>query len=97
MSEQWHQTLVKMPDAKRVVADLHLPVGGRRFRPSLEDIIEFLIVEKIAAGRAGWEQRVNATRDSFQERQLRAAIRRNPDVAANQLAKMDYDVKPPPL
>ena len=40
---------------------LHFPVGGRRFRPSLEDLIEFCIVEKLGechmfcvSGPVGW-------------------------------------------
>jgi len=35
---------------------LHLPVGGRRFRPTLEDVIEFLIIEELARPRDGWEK-----------------------------------------
>jgi hypothetical protein len=35
------------PD-KRSLDRLHFPVGGRRFRPILEDVIEFLIVEQLA-------------------------------------------------
>jgi hypothetical protein len=30
---------------------LHFPVGGRRYRPSLEDVIEFLIVERLVDAR----------------------------------------------
>jgi len=60
---------------------LHLPVGGRRFRPSLEDLIEFAVVEGLATGRVGWEKRVAEGREGFHNRQLRAAIRRNPDIA----------------
>ena len=32
---------------KNKPADFHLPVGGRRFRPCLEDIIEFCILERL--------------------------------------------------
>jgi hypothetical protein len=35
----------------RAMHDLHFPVGGRRYRPALEDVIEFLIVERLAAAR----------------------------------------------
>lgn len=65
----------------RLLDRLHLPVGGRRFRPIVEDLIEFLIVEKLATGRPGWKKRVDQGRDDFAERQLRAAVRRNPDIA----------------
>jgi hypothetical protein len=33
---------------QRPLAKLHFPVGGRRFRPSLDDVIEFLILEGLA-------------------------------------------------
>jgi hypothetical protein len=77
------------------VEHLHLPVGGRRFRPSLEDVIEFLIVERIASPRDGWEAALNASRDAFLERQLRAAVRRKPESAVAQLEEMGYRVSRP--
>jgi hypothetical protein len=33
---------------------LHFPVGGKRFRPCLEDVIEMLVVERFVWGRDGW-------------------------------------------
>lgn len=52
-------------------------MGGRRFRPSLEDIIEFLVCEDLAEGRPGWQRVVDEGRDRFQPNHLRAAMRRN--------------------
>jgi hypothetical protein len=66
---------------KKPLAKLHFPVGGRRYRPALEDVIEFLIIERLADFRAGWEDVLNAERRDFQQIQLRAAIRRDPDTA----------------
>jgi len=57
--------------------DLHFPVGGRRYRPALEDVIEFLVAEKLADPRPGWEGVLNASREDFRKLQLRAAIRRD--------------------
>lgn len=71
------EALNRVGDEKRPLEKLHFPVGGRRFRPSLEDIIEFLVAERLADGREGWEQVVEEGRDKFQRNQLRAAIRRN--------------------
>jgi hypothetical protein len=65
----------------RPLERLHLPVGGRRYRPTLEDFVEFLITEGLADGREQWADIVKSGRDGFHERQLRAAIRRNPQVA----------------
>jgi hypothetical protein len=57
---------------------LHFPTGGRRYRPALEDVIEFLIVEGLADGQAGWRDVLNEERDAYWRIQLRAAIRRDP-------------------
>jgi hypothetical protein len=65
----------------RELGDLHFPVGGRRYRPALEDVIEFLIVEKLAAPRPGWKPVLDRSRDDFRRRQLRAAIRRDMETA----------------
>ena len=60
----------------RPLERLHLPVGGRRFRPTLEDLVDFLLTEKIAephpaAGRAIEEGRERFRKDP--------APRRNPE------------------
>jgi len=72
---------------QRPLRDFHFPVGGRRFRPSLEDVIEFLAVEGLAEVRPGWEEAVREHRERWEERQLQAAVRRHPHVAMEQLRK----------
>lgn len=67
---------------------LHFPAGGRRYRTTLEDVVEFLIRERLVTPRAGWEDSLAESRDEFEERQLRAAVRRHPKIAADQLAKL---------
>ncbi|ROP44146.1 hypothetical protein [Streptomyces sp. PanSC9] len=76
------EALNRSGDEKRPLEKLHFPVGGRRFRPSLEDIIEFLVSERLADGREGWQRVVDEGRDRFQRNQLRAAMRRNTAVVA---------------
>ena len=51
-SESWEEAGMRHDGDTRLLSKLHLPVGGRRFRPTLEDILEFLIVERLveAAG-----------------------------------------------
>jgi hypothetical protein len=44
-------------DRKRSLKHLHLPVGGRRFRPTLEDLIEFTIAERLVEGPPGVGER----------------------------------------
>jgi hypothetical protein len=83
------KALKRDPDKKRPLDKLHIPVGGRRFRPSIEDIIEFLIVERIADAHDGWEQRIEDGRARFHMRQLRAAMRRNPEIVKEYLREME--------
>jgi hypothetical protein len=72
---------------RKLLQDFHFPVGGRRFRPTLEDIIEFLIVEDLVDSRPGWRAVVAAGRRDWESRQLRAAVRRDPDPAIAQLCE----------
>ncbi len=76
-------------------ADLHLPVGGRRFRPCLEDIIEFCVLERLVDARDGWKEAVNRSRDKYLDEQLRAAVHRNPTAAAEVLRRDGWRVTEP--
>jgi hypothetical protein len=55
-----------------------------------------LVVERIVEARVGWDRVLNSSRDRFHRRQLGAAIRRHPDVAAEQLRGEGYRVDAPP-
>jgi hypothetical protein len=70
------------------LAKLHFPVGGRRYRPTMEDMIEFVVTEGFADGRPAWRTVVDEHRERFREIQLRAAVRRLPDVAVEVLREM---------
>jgi hypothetical protein len=63
---------------RRELERLHFPMGGRRYRPILEDFIEFLILEGLAEARPGWRDVLDAARVAYHRVQLRAAIRRDP-------------------
>jgi hypothetical protein len=80
-SVEWEDAMRSYRPRGRPLKKLHLPVGGRRFRPAAEDLIEFLVTEKLAFGRPGWKTYVDRGRQGFEERQLRAAVRRNPGIA----------------
>lgn len=80
-SVEWEEIMRSYGPRGRPLKKLHLPVGGRRFRPIVEDLIEFLVIEKLAGGRPGWKVHVERGRQGFEERQLRAAVRRRPDIA----------------
>jgi hypothetical protein len=80
-SPAWRKVLATCDsdaDRKRSLEDLHLPVGGRRFRPTLEDLIEFLITERLVKGKQGWQQALGTSRNQFSVKQMRALIRRFP-------------------
>jgi hypothetical protein len=95
MSDSWTSLLTRCPDAKDELGHLHLPTGGRRFRPTVEDVVEFLIVERITEARDGWRDVLARSRGAFLSRQLRAAVRRLPEAAADQLTRMGYAVATP--
>jgi hypothetical protein len=86
-SDAWEEAGRRHDGDVRLLHKLHLPVGGRRFRPTLEDIIEFLVVEELVEARAKWAEALDDSRENFREKQLRAAIRRRPDVALDQLRR----------
>lgn len=77
------------------ISKLHFPVGGHRFRPSLEDFLYFVIEECGFLALEGWETRLRKTREVWLDTQLRAAVRDHPEVAAESLTAMGYVVKPP--
>src|SRR5262249_31379635 len=78
---------------KRSLDRLHFPVGGRTYRPVLEDVIEFLIVEKLARPREdSWRDVLNREREGYYHIQLQAAIRRNPELARQALRGLDVPV-----
>jgi hypothetical protein len=77
------------------LSKMHLPigpVGGGRFRPSLEDVIEFLIVEELVESRTDWKAALDKTRRPFQELQLKAAVRRNQELAVDALRAEGWTV-----
>lgn len=83
----------KAGQRNRSLRKLHIPLGDRRFRPSLEDFIEFLQQEDLITDlHPGWQAAITESRQEWVERQTRAAVRRNPRAAVDQLRKMGYDV-----
>jgi len=86
-SQAWEEAGRRHDGDVRLLNKLHLPVGGRRFRPTLEDLLEFLIVERLVESRTNWKAELNRSRDTFREKQLRAAVRRYPEIAEDQLRR----------
>lgn len=74
---------------------LHLPVGGHRFRPSLEDFLYFVINECGFRGRAQWEEILLDSRKTWLDKQSSAVVRDAPEIAADALRKLGYTVESP--
>ncbi len=89
-SAAWTALCNRGPKKHRPLSRLHLPVGGRRYRPTVEDVVEFLIVEGLADGRPGWEQAVKRGREAFQRRQMLAAVRSDPEPVVALLRQLGH-------
>lgn len=76
------------------VSTLHFPLGGHRFRPSFEDVLEMLVREFGLDTRPGWRAAICAGRARWRAVQLQAAVRDDPGSAAEALAGLGYEVRP---
>jgi hypothetical protein len=74
---------------------LHLPVGGARFRPCIEDVLQFLIDDCLFDAQPGWREYVERGRERWRRMQLRAAVRDVPGEAADVLRRLGYTVLEP--
>ncbi len=79
------------------LSSLHLPVGGERFRPCLEDVLQFLVVDCGVDHLDGSRAVVEAGRERWRLRQLGSAVRDAPDKAASVLAELGWKVERPEL
>lgn len=77
------------------MATLHFPVGGSRFRPCLEDVLQMLSSEFGAECGDDWAATLARSRDEYRRNQLAAATRDCPSEAARTLRAMGYEVHPP--
>jgi hypothetical protein len=96
-SDDWKIAGQRSGHGNLSLARMHLPVGpigGRRFRPTLEDVIEFLIVEGLVDHRKGWKAALDETRRPFRELQLKAAVRKNQELAIEALKEEGWEVTP---
>lgn len=74
---------------------LHIPTGGERFRPCLEDVVEFLIVDCGFRGKCAWRRVVREGRAKWRRIQTGVVVRDAPAVAADVLRRMGYTVTLP--
>lgn len=77
------------------MSKLHLPLGGARFRPSLEDLVQLIVTEFGVDALPGWDQAVFEGRARWRRPQAKAVARDFPEEAADVLRQLGYDVAPP--
>jgi hypothetical protein len=78
-------------------AQLHLPLGGPRFRPALEDVLEMLVVELAIDCASGWRESLREGRSLWRDTQLRAAVADNTSAAVEALEELGFVVTWPKL
>jgi len=84
------------PDHSGELSKLHLPVGGARMRPCLEDLLQLLIEEFRFDAMSDYQQAIEDGRVRWRRRQLAAMVRDDPEEAVRVLHdELGYDVKPP--
>jgi hypothetical protein len=77
------------------LSKLHLPTGGARFRPGLEDVLQFLIADCRFKPVKGWKDAVEEHRARWRAIQTRAVTRDMAVHAAAELRDLGYTVIPP--
>lgn len=83
-------------DAPHEMSKLHIPLGGSRYRPCLEDVLQFLIEECRVDSLPGWREAVDEGRATWRRKQARAVARDFPVEAAETLISLGYSITPPP-
>lgn len=91
------------PDRARAVAEgrvpafreLHIPLGGHRFRPCLEDVLQMLLVEFGLDRKPGWQRALQAGRRRYRTQQLRVAATDDLTAIVDLLREMDFRVISP--
>lgn len=77
------------------ISSLHFPVGGERFRPCVEDFLEFLVRECGVDHQEQWEAALVEGRRQWRRRQFRSTVRDLQDEAADVLEKHGWKLTPP--
>ncbi|MEU8504998.1 hypothetical protein AB0C40_09775 [Streptomyces brevispora] len=77
------------------LSEMHLPVGGHRMRPALEDVLLFLHREFAIDTAPGWKVVLDDHLRNWRTMQLKAAVRDAPDDAARVLRGLGYQVTEP--
>lgn len=71
-------------------SSLHFPVGGDRFRPGLEDVLQMAIYEFGIDAQPQWQQAIEQSRAEYRTRQISALVCEFPDIAYQALSQNGY-------
>lgn len=82
-------------DGECKVSSLHLPLGGTRFRPALEDVLQMVVEEFGIDAENDWRRHLEDGREAWRRTQTKAVVRDAPEEAAHVLRKLGYCVAPP--
>lgn len=85
----------KSVESPHMLSRLHFPVGGERFRPCIEDVIQFVIEELGVDSVTGWKAAVEDGRERWRRIQLRTVVRDLQSEAADTLKREGWTVIPP--
>ena len=77
------------------LSEMHLPVGGHRMRPALEDVLLFMKREFAIETAPGWRSVIEGRLKKWREIQLMSSVRDAPEAAAEALRAMGYTVQSP--
>jgi len=85
----------RRPRRPHDLSSLHFAVGGERFRPCLEDVLQFLVLDCGVDRCDGWRTVVEDGRERWRRRQLGSIVRDIPSEAAGILRDLGWTVQPP--
>jgi hypothetical protein len=74
------------------MSDLHFPVGGSRFRPCLEDVLDMLVRELGVDHQDGWRDALADGRERWRRMQTSAVVRDAPGEAIAALTALGYEI-----
>ncbi|MDL4815980.1 hypothetical protein [Actinomadura opuntiae] len=77
------------------LSDLHFPLGGPRFRPCLEDVLQFLVEEFGIDCEAGWKDAIDEGRRAWRRLQAGVVVRDCPAEAVRVLEDLGYKIERP--
>lgn len=77
------------------MSELHFPVGGPRYRPCVEDVLEMLVCELGVDCDAEGRRALEDGREEWRRQQIRTVVRDAPDEAVHVLKALGYRVRTP--